>query len=298
MYFTLYHLIYSFMKNFLKFFILTFIFTVVIFLINYFFFVDVEKEIEETYVEPTVETTKIELEKKDVEKQALIDFSKQQENQEELPSASKYFFFYIPTDYERIITSISKNIWESLDYNSFNEKIKTLDIEFFKEKIDTRWKLKDGSIKLFDPEKMWEVETLTVFVHEFGHYIDIYFLQKKLNNDPSSLFYDISWESTKVKKSWLTVKDFVSGYAMTNKYEDFAESFAYYVLHNSDFKQKTEKSDKLKEKYNFFKTIVFRQNEFYRTDFSYESKVLDYYWDITKIDIDLQKFLQYLEKWI
>ena len=39
----------------------------------------------------------------------------------------------------------------------------------------------------------------------------------------------------------MEVKDFVSWYAMTNKYEDFAESFTYYILHNKDFLNKTKK---------------------------------------------------------
>jgi hypothetical protein len=39
---------------------------------------------------------------------------------------------------------------------------------------------------------------------------------------------------------------------MTNKYEDFAESFTYYVLHNDDFKNKSTKSKILKKKYDYF----------------------------------------------
>jgi hypothetical protein len=49
---------------------------------------------------------------------------------------------------------------------------------------------------------------------------------------------------------------------MTNKYEDFAESFTYYILHNSDFLQKTEKSETLKRKYDFFTKNLFKNSEF------------------------------------
>jgi hypothetical protein len=45
---------------------------------------------------------------------------------------------------------------------------------------------------------------------------------------------------------------------MTNKYEDFAESFTYYVLHNNDFYSKAKKSDILMNKYNFFKNNIFK----------------------------------------
>jgi hypothetical protein len=55
----------------------------------------------------------------------------------------------------------------------------------------------------------------------------------------------------------MTQKDFVSGYAMTNKYEDFAESLTYYILHNKDFLDKTKTSRILKRKYNFFSFYIF-----------------------------------------
>jgi hypothetical protein len=55
---------------------------------------------------------------------------------------------------------------------------------------------------------------------------------------------------------------------MTNKYEDFAETFTYYVLHNKDFQEKTKKSEVLKLKYNFFDKILFQENTFAGTDFS------------------------------
>jgi len=124
----------------------------------------------------------------------------------------------------------------------------------------------------------------------------LYFLKKKVLKDLSEYFYEISWKETKVLKPWQEQKDFVSGYSMTNKYEDFAESFVYYVLHNWDFLKKSEKSFILKQKYNFFDKYLFRNKKFIKTDFSNWNKIKDYYRDITKIDYNLQNFLQYLEK--
>jgi hypothetical protein len=49
---------------------------------------------------------------------------------------------------------------------------------------------------------------------------------------------------------------------MTNKYEDFAESFTYYILHNEDFLTKSENSLVLKRKYDFFGKYVFRNHIF------------------------------------
>jgi len=81
---------------------------------------------------------------------------------------------------------------------------------------------------------------------------------------------------------------------MTNKYEDFAESFTYYVLHNDDFLRKTLKSDNLANKYDFFDNILLKK-KFNDTDFSIDNTVKDYYRDITKIEIDIEKLLQYLK---
>jgi len=91
-------------------------------------------------------------------------------------------------------------------------------------------------------------------------------------------------------------KDFVSGYAMTNKYEDFAESLTYYILHNEDFLIKSKKSQYLKEKYIFFNFYLFKDGLFKNTDFSKNNKIKDYYRDITKINFSLENFLQYLKK--
>ena len=85
---------------------------------------------------------------------------------------------------------------------------------------------------------------------------------------------------------------------MTNKYEDFAETFTYYILHNNDFLKKTKKSETLKEKYDFFGKFLFFDKEFLGSDFSVGNVVRSYYWDITKIKIDTEIFLQYIKNTI
>ncbi|MBT3727283.1 hypothetical protein HOG21_06595 [bacterium] len=82
---------------------------------------------------------------------------------------------------------------------------------------------------------------------------------------------------------------------MTNKYEDFAESFTYYVLHNKDFLEKTKKSKKLKEKYNYFSKYVFKNEEFKNSDFSINNIIEDYYRDTTTIVYDRKKIIDYLK---
>ncbi|MDR3150241.1 MAG: hypothetical protein LBU14_01055 [Candidatus Peribacteria bacterium] len=70
---------------------------------------------------------------------------------------------------------------------------------------------------------------------------------------------------------------------MTNQYEDFAETYTYYILHNSDFLEKSTKSSILKQKYNFFKTYIFKNDEFISIKLKTEEEIKDYYRDTTKI---------------
>lgn len=51
----------------------------------------------------------------------------------------------------------------------------------------------------------------------------------------------------------------------------------------------------LKQKYDFFGQYLFKNTEFIGTDFSSGNIVREYYWDITKIEIDINNFLQYIK---
>jgi hypothetical protein len=171
----------------------------------------------------------------------------------------------------------------------------SLNVNFFKDTWKSRWNYKENSVRLFWVNDLSKKELLAVFIHEFWHYFDIDFFDNELFSDKSNDFYNISWEQTKVLKWWQSIKDFVSGYAMTNKYEDFAESFIYYVVHNWDFLEKSKKSEYMQKKYNFFSNNLFVSQEFQNTNFT-NWKLLDYYRDTTKIDYFLENLLSYLEK--
>jgi hypothetical protein len=43
-------------------------------------------------------------------------------------------------------------------------------------------------------------EFVSVGIHEFSHYVDIYLLEKKVIQDLSDHFYEISWDKTRVLK--------------------------------------------------------------------------------------------------
>lgn len=100
-------------------------------------------------------------------------------------------------------------------------------------------------------------EFLKLFVHELGHYIDIYVLTSIDRVDTSSNFYAISWKSTNVKRSTESISSFVTGYALTNQYEDFAESLVFYIFHNRIFEDRAMRNDSIRQKYLFFQKYLF-----------------------------------------
>ncbi len=125
-------------------------------------------------------------------------------------------------------------------------------------------------------------EVSKVLVHEIGHMIDIYTFRKGIRKaDLSDDFYAISWKDATTIKAGISQTSFVSGYAATNQYEDFAESFTFYVFHNQEFQKRAEKNEHLKQKYTFLKTNVFGSTF---TGSSYEKNTIPKkIWDTTKI---------------
>jgi hypothetical protein len=148
-------------------------------------------------------------------------------------------------------------------------------------------------------------ERAAVLIHEIGHNVDLGFLVEKNTVTPSEFkdgrslvyegdlsldFYRISWANEKTRTKTAVNFDFVSGYAMTDPFEDFAESYVYYILHNQDFKSKTQTSDALYQKYEYMKNTVFKGREF--TSGAYKPDELNRRpWDITVLSYDLEGFL-------
>ncbi len=154
--------------------------------------------------------------------------------------------------------------------------------------------MKGKSIRL-SPNVAKESEFLQLLVHEVGHYIDIYSLITfSRKPDPSSYFYSISWEGKNTKKPDQTIQSFISGYAATNQYEDFAESFTFYIFHNDEFADRALRNDSLRQKYLFLGEYVFPEGTFLGTDFGI-SKAPSYLWDTTKVAVSVKKYLYFLK---
>ena len=152
--------------------------------------------------------------------------------------------------------------------------------------------------------KMDDEEFVGVLIHEIGHNVDLVHLSPKNKKqksvfkdgstpiyltDPSLDFYQISWQNEKTMKKTADNMDFVSGYAMSDTFEDFAETYIYYILHNKNFKALTASNDALYAKYKFMKKQVFNGIEFDTGDG--EASLNKRHWDTTVLPYDLEGFL-------
>ncbi|MFH1546545.1 MAG: hypothetical protein ABIE14_04160 [Patescibacteria group bacterium] len=146
-----------------------------------------------------------------------------------------------------------------------------------------------------------ENEIISVFVHELGHITDLGGLKgasfapsgfadgslKIPADDPSVRFYQLSWKDEQTQKFMAKREDFVSGYAMSDPFEDFAESFNFYILHGEDFRAIKEESNILAQKYDFMRDEVFGGVEFESERSTKNGKRV---WDSTLLEFDREEF--------
>lgn len=196
-------------------------------------------------------------------------------------------------DYIKVDENLMNSLKLNIDSKYFKSKITPLELTIDSTKLDPRWQVVWNKLILSGKIKNLR-ESMKVFVHELGHIIDLHYLSNLWDYDPSENFYNISWLSYQVKKKNAKIDDFISGYALTNKYEDFAESFCFYIFHNNEFKARTKWNINIARKYNFFQKYIFSNNEFQNTYFE-NTKILAYNWDITKIGVNLKKYLYYIK---
>ena len=141
-----------------------------------------------------------------------------------------------------------------------------------------------------------DAEFAALLVHECGHVVDIGGIRGSLDsgrtgfydgntpifgNDLILAFYQISWITPSIIHPGSTEKDFVSGYAMSDPFEDFAETFAYFALQQKEFKRIAEKNPALKAKYDFMANYVF--NAGYSVAVGKHVRGKSAPWDVTKL---------------
>ena len=140
-------------------------------------------------------------------------------------------------------------------------------------------------------------ERKEVIIHELGHVVDLGGLRGSSGSEISSFrdgtlpvfaddlsvrFYEISWKSEREQTSETLPEDFVTGYAATDPFEDFSESFLFYLEQGNAFRAYAKKNGAIRQKHNFFQKEIFDDVEFMTggtpTDFSSRE------WDATKVD--------------
>lgn len=212
-------------------------------------------------------------------------------------------------DSKPTITSSKKckaNVYRTLSKlpESHSSQVESLTLFYTK---DGRRGLAGGGNIVLRCLNVADSELASVLTHEIGHLVDANLLagddtsqktgfydfdEPVLADDPSLAFYKISWTSEADKKGAATEYDFVSLYAMTDPFEDFAETYTYYRLHGPEFLALTKTSPALKNKYEFMRDYVFGEQEF---DVGAENvaslKVWTRNYDTTVLPFSFSKFI-------
>jgi hypothetical protein len=110
-------------------------------------------------------------------------------------------FLYFPSYFEYESIKYKELLSQFLENHFFQPTIKDLTVALYKEPFSVRGKMQDRTVKLFGLLQFSGKEVLAVGIHEFAHYIDLYYFEKKVFTDISEYFYNISWDDTKVLKS-------------------------------------------------------------------------------------------------
>lgn len=212
----------------------------------------------------------------------------------EAPKETTSLLISFRPEHITIDDELLENIREVAKSEKFVDKVSPLHLIIDTLRKEPRGQVSGNSL-ILSGKIASESESLKVLVHELGHIIDIYYLPlHESGDDFSNKFYTISWQDYNVKKRGAKLADFVSGYALSNKYEDFAESFAFFVFHNEEFVRRSIGNDSLKEKYEFFANNIFQNREFFSTNFA-SDKIRSYNWDVTKIPVNIKKYLYYIK---
>lgn len=106
-------------------------------------------------------------------------------------------------------------------------------------------------------------------------------------DSPVVSFFAISWTEANVLRADSKKADFVSGYADSDAFEDFAETFAMYILHRDAFEQRAKTNTAIAAKLDWMKTNLPMPNDAMGTSRYSWDKVVP--WDVTKLPYTLAK---------
>lgn len=142
-----------------------------------------------------------------------------------------------------------------------------------------------------------DAELRRVLIHEIGHLVDLGALKGErgaekshfrdgsniiYKSDPSINFYSLCWDDEHTQNNNCSGNDFVSEYAQTDVFEDFAESYLLFTENNQSFQKMAEESNILAQKYQFFADTVFN-GEFELSPENQDLVAGERVWDLTKV---------------
>jgi hypothetical protein len=163
-----------------------------------------------------------------------------------------------------------------------------------------------GSTIILRCENVTDAELVSVLVHEMGHIEDTGVLKGNFwagesefrdgknpiyNDDVSLDFYRISFKNDKTIMAKTSDLDFVSGYAKTDPFEDFAETYNYYLLQGNNFRILAGNNDALMKKYDFMREKVFNGREFDFQGVADSGLLTTRSYDSTMLGYNLKNFL-------
>jgi len=142
-------------------------------------------------------------------------------------------------------------------------------------------------------------EFAALLVHECGHVIhsnmmgsatsgQSEFYDGKIpfyNDSPIVAFFAISWDNESVLRRGATKKDFVSGYAKSDSFEDFAETFAMYILHRDALQAQAKGNAAITAKLRWMENNLPASITLSDSDFAWKGSAP---WDVTKLGFSWQ----------
>jgi len=171
---------------------------------------------------------------------------------------------------------------------------------------DGRRGLGGGSTIILRCSNVSDTVLSSVMVHEIGHVVDTglktgtsksgtsEFSDGNVSvykDDMSLRFYRISWKNENDKKDNFQNQDFVTGYAKSDPFEDFAESYNFYILHGKQFREMAKTNNSLNRKYLFMKYFIFAGKEYDNDPYTIVN-AYDRPYDATLLSYDSAKFLK------
>lgn len=138
-----------------------------------------------------------------------------------------------------------------------------------------RWRAGSSTVMLYLGNINGTDEFTEILTHELGHIVDLSILKWTrrvvqnmfynidhtffLINDPSIDFYQVSRLDNQTRADHASAMGFVGWYAMTDPFEDFAESFNMYLNHHNVFALLAGTNSEMRKKYLFMQRLFDRK---------------------------------------